>query len=124
MADAIRAASGAEVIDALGDDVRGLAALLDAASLVISPDTGPLHLARALETPVVGLFGYTNPKRYGPYRKYEDLVVDGYARHPGEPYHASAESRPDGMARVTVERVLERVELAHRRYLAPSGAGR
>jgi len=38
-------------------------------------------ISRALETPVVGLFGYTNPKRSGPYRLYQDLVVDGYADH-------------------------------------------
>ncbi len=124
MAADVRAASSADVLDALGDDVRGLATLLAAASLVISPDTGPLHLARALDTPVVGLFGYTNPKRYGPYRKYEDLVVDGYARHPDEEYGPGTDVRPRGMSRVTVDGVLEKVDRARRRYLARSGATR
>ena len=41
---------------------------------------------RALGTPVVGLFGHTNPKRSGPTGPIEDLVVDGYAEHPGEDY--------------------------------------
>lgn len=118
MADAILARTRAEVVDTLGDDLRRLVWTLDGAPLVISPDTGPLHLARALETPVVGLYGYTNPKRYGPYRKYEDLVVDGYARHPHEEYAPTMEYRPEGMERVTVEDVLARVQRAHDRYLA------
>ena len=112
MADEVLSRTGARVVDTLGDDLRRLVWLLDGARLVLSPDTGPLHLARALDTPVVGLYGYTNPKRYGPYRKYLDLVVDGYARYPGEPYAPSMEYRPEGMARVTVEGVLAAVERA------------
>ena len=104
-------------LNALGDDVRRLLWLLDGASLVISPDTGPLHIARAVETPVIGLYGYTNPRRYGPYRKYQDLIADGYARYPGEHYPLSTEYREDGMQRVTVEMVLEKAELALTRYL-------
>jgi heptosyltransferase I len=112
MADAVLARTSAEVVDTLGDDLRRLVWLLDGARLAISPDTGPLHLARALDTPVVGLYGYTNPKRYGPYRKYQDLVVDGYAAYPGEPYPPSMEYRPGGMARVTVEATLAAVQRA------------
>ena len=44
-----------------------LAALLKRASLVISNDSGPMHLAAALDTPVIGLFGPTDPRRVGPY---------------------------------------------------------
>jgi heptosyltransferase I len=117
MADEIQAGTRARVIDMLGDDIRRLIWLLDGAPLVISPDTGPLHLARALDTPVVGLYGYTNPKRYGPYRKYTDLIVDGYARHPDEDYPASMEYRADGMERVEVEAVLARVGVAVGRYV-------
>lgn len=112
----------ARPVDALRNDVRRLVYLLAGCDLVISPDTGPLHIARALDVPVVGLYGYTNPKRTGPYRKYADLVVDGYARYPGEDYPVSMEVRPDGMERVTVEKVLEKVELAVMRYLRPRGA--
>lgn len=111
----------APLIDALGDDVRRLAWLLDGARLVLSPDTGPLHLARALDRPVVGLYGYSNPKRYGPYRKFEDLVVDGYAKEPGEVYAPSMEWRPEGMGRVTVEAVLEKLERALRLYQERKG---
>lgn len=104
-------------INALGNDIRRLLWLLDGSAFVISPDTGPLHMARALERPVVGLYGYTNPKRYGPYRKYHDLVVDGYARFPGEDYPLNADYRPEGMRRVTVEAVQEKAKLAVQRYL-------
>jgi len=44
-----------------------LAALYEKAALVISTDTGPMHLAAAVETPVVALFGPTAPWRTGPY---------------------------------------------------------
>jgi len=112
LADAVVNASTTKPLNALGDDVRRLVWLLDGADLVISPDTGPLHIARALDRPVIGLYGFTNPKRYGPYRKYEDLVVDGYAAYPGEDYPLSQRHRPDGMARVTIDMVLEKVDRA------------
>jgi heptosyltransferase I len=115
-ADRILAATRTGPIDALADDVRRLVWLLDGCRFVISPDTGPLHIARAREVPVIGLYGATNPKRYGPYRKYADLIVDGYARHPGEEYAPSMEYRPEGMDRVTVDAVLEKVARALERY--------
>jgi heptosyltransferase-1 len=49
-----------------------------AASLMISGDTGPLHIAAAVSTPVVAIFGPTNPARNGPWSK-EDEVVSRYA---------------------------------------------
>jgi heptosyltransferase I len=101
----------------LGGDLRRLVAILAGSALVISPDTGPLHIARALDVPVVGLYGYTNPKRTGPYRKFTDLVVDGYARFPGESYPLNAEYRRRGMSRVTVDAVIEKVERARQHYL-------
>ena len=99
----------ARVIDALGDDVRRLVWLINGCALIISPDTGPLHIARALDRPVVGLYGYTNPKRYGPYRRPWQ-VVDGYARYPGENYPLDMSYRVDGMDRITVEMVLAGIE--------------
>jgi heptosyltransferase I len=117
-ADQILAAIRANVIDALGDDVRRLLWLLEGSRLVVSPDTGPLHMARAMDVPVVGLYGFTNPKRYGPYRKFTELVVDGYARRPDELYGPSMRHRPGGMKRVAVEAVAEKVALALERYPA------
>jgi len=122
MATAVLARTGGLPRDALTDDLRRLVTLLDGADLVISPDTGPLHISRALDTPVVGLYGYTNPKRYGPYRKYEDLIVDGYAMSPDEDYPAEPVYR-DGMKRVTVDAVLTRVERALEVYVREPGDG-
>lgn len=116
IADAILAGTRARVVDALADDVRRLVWLLDGSALVVSPDTGPLHIARALGRPVVGLFGYTNPKRSGPYRAFADLVVDGYAAYEGEEYPISAKPR-EGMRRITVDAVLDKVDLAMARYV-------
>ena len=109
MAERILRETRAQPLDALADDVRRLLWLLDGCDLVISPDTGPLHIARALDRPVIGLYGYTNPLRYGPYRR-PDSVVDGYARFPGENYGVTQKYRTDGMERVTVEMVLAAVE--------------
>jgi len=42
------------------------AALLARCACLVSSDTGPLHLATAVGTPVVGLYGSTDPRRTGP----------------------------------------------------------
>jgi heptosyltransferase I len=117
-AEALKRLTQADVIDTLGDDLRRLIWLIDGAALTVAPDTGPLHISRALETPVVGLYGYTNPKRAGPYRLYSDLVADGYAEFPGEAYTPSKDYR-DGMKRVTVEMVCEKIDLAMSGYVDP-----
>jgi heptosyltransferase I len=121
MAREVMKRTEAPVLDAMRDDLRRLLWLLEGSALVISPDTGPLHMARAVDVPVVGLFGFTNPKRSGPYRRFEELVVDGYARYPGEAYGISRERRREGMGRVTPEMVLEKSELALERYGPPKG---
>ena len=54
--------------------LRQLAHLLRRAQLVIGGDTGPLHLAAALGTRVIGLFGPTNPLRNGPYGQVGNCV--------------------------------------------------
>jgi heptosyltransferase-1 len=46
----------------------GLARVVAASSLFVGGDTGPLHLADALGTPTLALFGPTDPVRNGPYR--------------------------------------------------------
>jgi heptosyltransferase I len=94
---------------ALGSGLRNLVGILDGSALVLSPDTGPLHMAVALDRPVVSLLGYTNPKRTGPYRKFHDLMIDAYGEE-GEAYPISMENRPDRMGRIGVRDVLDRVE--------------
>ncbi len=108
-AGAIAAGAKHPVVNALGSGLRRLVSILDAASLVVSLDTGPLHMTVALDRPVVSLIGYSNPKRVGPYRKFRDLMVDAYG-DPGEDYPANMENRLDRMPRITVRDVLDRVE--------------
>lgn len=57
--------------------VADLLALSRAASLMISGDTGPLHLAAAVGTPTVSLFGPTDPQRNGPWSA-DDVAVSRY----------------------------------------------
>jgi heptosyltransferase I len=109
------------VVSALGSGLRPLVGLLDGAALVLAPDTGPLHIAVALGRPVIGLYGYTNPKRTGPYRRFQDLIVDAYG-DPGENYPVSMELRPGRMPRITVDDVLDKVRVWKETYGAlPAG---
>jgi heptosyltransferase I len=99
----------------LGSGLRKLVSILDASSLVLSPDTGPLHMSVALDRPVISLMGYTNPKRTGPYRKFHDLMIDVYGE-PGENYPISMENRPGRMKRIETQDVLAKVALWKERY--------
>jgi heptosyltransferase I len=99
----------------LGSGLRKLVSILDASSLVLSPDTGPLHMSVALDRPVISLMGYTNPKRTGPYRKFHDLMIDVYGE-PGENYPISMENRPGRMNRIETQHVMEKVALWQERY--------
>ncbi|HEY0779040.1 MAG TPA: glycosyltransferase family 9 protein, partial [Gemmatirosa sp.] len=119
---AIRTATRAPVVSALGSGLRGLVGIFDGAALVLSPDTGPLHIAVALDRPVVSLIAYSNPKRVGPYRRFHDLMIDAYG-DPGEDYRPTMENRPGRMARITVADVLERVERWRMRYALAEGRG-
>ena len=94
---------------ALGSGLRNLVGILDGASLVLAPDTGPLHMTVALDRPVISLMGYTNPRRTGPYRRFHDLIVDAYG-DPGEQYPITMENRLNRMPRITVNDVLDRIE--------------
>jgi ADP-heptose:LPS heptosyltransferase len=63
------------VVDLVGQTtVEELTWVLDRADLFVGPDSGPMHLAVARRTPVVALFGPTEPERCGPY-KYEPCVT-------------------------------------------------
>jgi heptosyltransferase I len=67
MARQIRDGASARVVLAPPTDLHELAALLGRSSLMVASDTGPLHLAAALGTPSLGLFGPTRAERNGPY---------------------------------------------------------
>ncbi len=61
------------------DTIRQSVALLKQAAVLLSPDSGPAHLASAVGTPVIGLYAATPSKRSGPYNSLE-LCVDKYSQ--------------------------------------------
>ena len=82
-------------------------ALLRGAELVVAADSGPLHLANALGTPVVGLFGPTSPDRNGPYGG-RDIVVRNL--DDADTTYKRENSYSEEMYSITVEQVMEAVE--------------
>ena len=54
--------------------LRQLVAVIERASLVVAPDTGPMHVAAALNRPLVTMFGPTDPARTGPYGRPDSVV--------------------------------------------------
>lgn len=72
---AIEAAAAGAAHAVPAPDLPALASLLRGARLVLGGDTGPLHLAHALGTPVLMLHGPTDPARSGPYGAPESFLV-------------------------------------------------
>ena len=99
----------------LNSGLRRLVSILDGSALVISLDTGPLHMAVALDRPVISLLGFSNPMRTGPYRSCQELIVNAY----GNMWNGSklaTDRRPDRMRAITVPDVLAKVEIWKSRY--------
>jgi len=67
-------ASGGAAEAAPATSLAALMALLRRAVLVVSGDTGPLHLAAAAGTPIVGIYGPTDPGRNGPWSAFDETV--------------------------------------------------
>lgn len=88
-------------------DLRQLIALLRRARLLVAGDTGPLHLASALGTPVVGIYGPTDPSRNGPYWP-RDVVVR--KAKPEETTYRRSKSPSPAMLAIGVEDVIEAIE--------------
>ena len=114
-AEAIRHHARNDPISTLGSGLRNLVGILDASALVISPDTGPLHMAVALDRPVISLMGYTDPRRTGPYRRFSDLIIDGF-HDAGETGPVTMETRSGRMPGISVAGVVAKIELWESRY--------
>nr|WP_255703385.1 glycosyltransferase family 9 protein [Lysobacter sp. GX 14042] len=88
-ADAIVAATAGPVLDLVGKDtLKQLPALLARADLLVTPDSGPMHIANAMGTRVLGLHAASNPERSGPYsdRRYcVDRYDEAARRYLGRP---------------------------------------
>jgi len=57
--------------------LKQLAALIEKLDLFISPDAGPLHIASAMQTPTIALFGPGDPKVYGPLGEQNKILYKG-----------------------------------------------
>lgn len=77
IANTVVAASDGTAAASPATSVADLVSLIKAAALMISGDTGPIHIAGAVATPLVGIFGPTDPQRNGPWAE-DDLVVSRY----------------------------------------------
>jgi heptosyltransferase I len=94
--------------------ITELIALTRRAKLFVGGDTGPLHLAAALQVPIVAIFGPTDPARNGPYGTPSVVL-----RNPASPTSHARRVQPDeGMLEITVDSVID----AARRLLTGTGA--
>lgn len=100
---------------------KQLAALLAEADCVLAPDTGPVHIAVAVGTPVVGLYAVAPPELSGPYG-HSDWIINRFPEAVRSILHRDPDDIPWGtrvhdaraMALITVADVLEKLELALR----------
>lgn len=114
MADAILAAMAHPVLDLTGkDSLAQLPALLERADLVLSPDSGPVHIANAVGTRVLGLYACTDPRRSGPYSDLRWTVnrypqaAEQLLRKPASALRWGTKIERDGaMALITVDAVI------------------
>jgi heptosyltransferase I len=99
------------------DNLPQLLALLSRATVLVSPDSGPVHMATMVDTPVIGLYAATNPARTGPYLS-RDWCVNAYPeaaeRFRGRPaaqlpWHTKIE-RPGVMDLIEVAQVTAKLD--------------
>lgn len=96
-------------------NLRHLAALIAACGVYIGNDTGPMHIAAAVDTPVVALFGSTNHHRSGPDGKKHTVVQSGLQLgcnpcHPGRNPGGCGAGSCAVIDGITVAQVVEAVE--------------
>jgi lipopolysaccharide heptosyltransferase I len=100
--EVVRAALPAQPV-MVSTTIEELMGLLAHARCLVAADSGPLHLAAALGTPVVGLYGPTDPARNGPFVAHAEVI------HRAEPREISYKRRTEfspAMLRITVGDVL------------------
>jgi lipopolysaccharide heptosyltransferase I len=116
-ADQVVAACQTPVVDLVGTtSLRELVALIDRAACVICHDSGPMHIAAALEKPIVAIFGPTDPARTGPYSRDAQVITPPiYCApcHRRRCWHHSC------MQQLDVETVFETVRKTARGVLGP-----
>ncbi|WP_395681795.1 glycosyltransferase family 9 protein [Dokdonella sp.] len=117
-ADAVLAKMKSRPLDLVGKDtLKQLLALLQRANLVLCPDSGPMHMANAVGTPVLGLHAASNPARSGPYSDRQwcvdryDAAARKFRRKPADALAWGTKLEyPGVMDLIGVADVIERLE--------------
>lgn len=105
IAASVVAASGGAA-ESVVCNVAGLIALVRRTSLLVGGDSGPTHLAAALGTPLVALFGPTDPARNGPWGSGLMRVIRGTGSVTS---HKRVAETDAGLVRITVDDVVREV---------------
>jgi heptosyltransferase I len=111
-------AAGSAAVNLVGrSTLKQLAALIQAADLVICPDSGPAHMATALGTSVVGLYATSNPQRTGPYLsqkytidRYPDAISTYLGKNVEEVAWGQRVRHPDAMDLIEVNDVIQVID--------------
>jgi heptosyltransferase I len=117
LAREIIAKSGGHAIQAPATSLPQLATLLRRARLMISADTGPLHLAAAVGTPCIGLYGPTRVEQCGPYGPQHITVQ---ADCPPATSRHQRLTDDSAMRRIAMEQVCEACDMLFHRLRAMS----
>lgn len=105
-ADAVLSSAPAGILDAVGAlSLKQTAGLIAASRVFVGCDTGPLHIAVAVGTPVVALFGAADPARTGPFGQPQSVLYEGAPCSPCRKRHCFVDGHPC-MTKLEVERVV------------------
>lgn len=96
-------ARGCKHARAIECNLTQLIALMRRTKLFIGGDTGPLHLAAALQVPAVAIFGPTDPARNGPYQTESIVLRSRVSRRD----HARRAEPEEGLLQISAEKVIE-----------------
>lgn len=118
MADAILAEARTTPIDLTGKDtLKKALALFARANALLTPDSGPMHMANAVDCKVIGLHAASNPDRSGPYsdrrwcvNRYDDAARTFLGKPAAELPWGKKIEQPGVMDLITVDDVVERLE--------------
>lgn len=110
----------AAVLDLLGQSTPKRAlALLALVDALLAPDSGPVHLATAVGTPVVGLYAVAPPELSGPYlspqlvaNRFPDAVRQFLGKDPAQVPWRTRVHHEGAMRLITVDEVIARLDLA------------
>lgn len=101
-------------------NLKQLAALIGQVDVVLSPDSGPAHIATTQGTPVIGLYAYHNPLRTAPYHNlanvvsvYEENAQKKFGKPSAELPWATKLKGKNLMAEIQVGDVIEQMKLLH-----------